>query len=169
MWVLKALEVLGRNPRAARGWGGGRARGPLAAAGLAAAGLIALAAPAARADANLKCTMTFTMKGWSAFYQTASGTGTIHCSDGRSMQVRLSAKGGGVTVGKSVESGHGEFSKVGSMSELLGSYASAQAHAGALNSAQVQVMTKGEVSLALSGKGRGWDLGFAFGELKIEQ
>lgn len=113
--------------------------------------------------------MAFTMKGWSAFYQTAEGRGTIHCSNGRSMQVKLSAKGGGVTVGKSVESGHGEFSNVDSMGDLLGSYASAQAHAGAINSAQVQVMTKGEVSLALSGKGHGWELGISFGELKIER
>ncbi|HTW37683.1 MAG TPA: hypothetical protein VMD49_03865 [Steroidobacteraceae bacterium] len=135
---------------------------------LAATSLLALAASPARAD-GLKCTMAFTMKGWSAFYQTAEGRGTIHCSNGRSMQVKLSAKGGGVTVGKSVESGHGEFSNVDSMSDLLGSYASAQAHAGAINSAQVQVMTKGEVSLALSGKGHGWELGISFGELKIER
>ncbi len=137
--------------------------------GLAAAASIALAAAPAHADADLKCTMTFTMKGWSIFYSTATGHGTVHCSNGRSMEVTLTAKGGGVTVGKSVESGHAEFSKVSSMSELLGSYASAQAHAGAVNSAAAQVMTKGEVSLALSAKGQGWELGFAFGELKIEQ
>lgn len=140
-----------------------------AVAGLVAVSVLALAAAPARADGGLKCTMTFTMKGWSAFYQTAQGHGTIHCSDGRSMAVKLAAKGGGVTVGKSVESGHGDFSPVGSIGDLLGNYASAQAHAGAINSAQVQVMTKGEVSLALSGKGHGWELGIAFGELKIER
>jgi hypothetical protein len=124
----------------------------------------------AHADANLKCTMSFTMKGWSAFYKTASGSGTIHCSNGQSLHVRLKATGGGLTVGKSViEDGHGEFSSVSSIDELLGAYASAEAHAGAVKSAQVQAMTKGEVSLALSGKGRGWDLGIAFGELKIER
>ncbi len=133
-----------------------------------AAVLIGLGASQSRAD-GLKCTLSFTMKGWSAFYQTANGRGTIRCSDGRSMSVRLEAKGGGVTVGKSVESGHGEFSPVGSIRDLLGSYADAQAHAGAVNSGQVQVMTKGEVSLALSGKGHGWELGIAFGELKIER
>jgi hypothetical protein len=53
------------------------------------------------------------------------------------------------------------------MSELLGSYAAGEAHAGAVKSAQAQVMTKGEVSLALSGTGRGWDLGIAFGKLTI--
>ena len=30
-------------------------------------------------------------------------------------------------------------------------------------------MTKGEVSLALSGKGHGWSLGVDLGELKIER
>jgi len=133
---------------------------------LAAVGLVA---PPARADANLKCSMTFTMKGWSAFYETAEGHGTVHCSDGSSMAVKLHATGGGVTVGKSVESGRGEFSRVSSIGDLLGSYVSAQAHAGALNSGQVQAMTKGEVSLALSAKGQGWELGIAFGELKIER
>lgn len=135
---------------------------------LSALALTGLGASEARAD-GLKCTMVFTMKGWSAFYARSSGEGTIRCSDGRSMRVRLIAKGGGPTVGKSVESGRGEFSPVASLTELLGSYAEAQAHAGAVNSGQVQVMTKGPVSLALSGKGHGWDLGVTFGELKIER
>ena len=113
--------------------------------------------------------MTFTMKGWSLFYQTATGEGTIHCSDGRSMAVKLVAKGGGITAGKYVETGRGEFSKVSSMDELLGSYARAQAGAGAVNSAQAQAMTKGEVSLALTARGQGWELGIAFGELRIER
>ena len=124
----------------------------------------------AHADATLKCTMTFTMKGWSAFYKTASGSGTIHCANGQSLHVKLKATGGGLTVGKSsIEDGHGEFSSVASVDELLGKYASAEAHAGAVKSVGAQAMTKGEVSLALSGKGRGWDLGIAFGALSIER
>ena len=120
------------------------------------------------AGAKVDCEMTFTMKGWSAFYKTASGEGVIKCDNGQSMNVKLSAKGGGLTVGKStIEDGHGKFSEVASMSELLGSYAAGEAHAGAVKSAQAQVMTKGEVSLALSGTGRGWDLGIAFGKLTI--
>lgn len=124
----------------------------------------------AQAAADVKCTMSFEMKGWSAFYKTASGTGTITCDNGQSMKVKLSAKGGGLTVGKSsIEDGHGEFSAVTGISETLGSYASAEAHAGAVQSAAGQVMTKGEVSLALSGKGRGFDLGIAFGKLTISR
>jgi hypothetical protein len=124
------------------------------------------ASPAA--NANVDCELTFTMKGWSAFYKTASGTGVIKCNKGQTMNVKLSAKGGGLTVGKStIEDGHGKFSAVNSMSELLGAYAAAEAHAGAVKSAKAQVMTKGEVSLALSGTGRCWDLGIAFGKLTI--
>lgn len=137
---------------------------------LAAAVLTGIGAP--RADAqvgHLKCTLNFTMKGWSLFYRRASGRGTIRCADGRSMDVRLFAEGGGLTVGKSVESGFGDFSDVSSIDDLLGSYVVAQAHAGAVNSAQGEVMTKGPVSLALSGKGHGWELGFSFGEFKIER
>ena len=135
------------------------------------AGACSLVAPTpAQAAANVKCTMTFTMSGWSAIYKTASGSGTVTCDNGQSMKVKLSAKGGGLTVGKSsIEDGHGEFSAVTGLPEILGSYASAEAHAGAVQSAGAQAMTKGEVSLALTGKGRGWDLGIAFGRLTISK
>src|SRR5688500_2462692 len=124
--------------------------------------------PASAASAGVRCTMKFTMQGWSAFYKTADGNGAITCSNGQSMKVKLSAKGGGLTVGKSsIENGRGKFSAVSGINELLGPYAAAEAHAGAVKSAKAQVMTKGEVSLALSGTGRGWDLGIAFGKLTI--
>jgi hypothetical protein len=129
----------------------------------------ALAAPAARA-AGTDCEMRFSMKGWSAFYKTAKGTGTIRCNNGQTMRVTLRAKGGGVTFGKSaIENGVGEFSGVHGIGEVLGTYVAAEAHAGAAKSAKAQVMTKGEVNLALSGKGRGWDLGVAFGKFVIER
>lgn len=121
------------------------------------------------AGAKVDCEMTFTMKGWSAFYKTASGTGEIKCSNGQSKSVKLTAKGGGLTFGKStIEDGKGTFSAVTGIEEVMGSYAAAEAHAGAVKSAKAQVMTKGEVSLALSGTGRGWDLGIAFGKLSIQ-
>jgi hypothetical protein len=125
--------------------------------------------PARAADHDLKCTMTFHLKTWSIIYKSAIGSGTIHCANGRSLHVKLSAKGGGLTAGKSVESGHGEFSPVSGIDEVLGGYAEAQAHAGAVDSVQAQVMTKGLVSLALTGKGHGWSLGIDFGELLIER
>ena len=108
------------------------------------------------------------MKGWSAFYKTAAGAGTVKCDNGHSRKVTLSAKGGGLTVGKSsIEEGHGEFSAIASVDELYGTYLAAEAHAGAVKSSGAQVMTKGEVSLALSGTGRGIDLGVAFGAFTI--
>jgi hypothetical protein len=118
---------------------------------------------------DTKCTMTFKMSGWSAFYKQANGTGHIKCSNGQSMNVKLRARGGGLTVGKStITDGKGEFTGIsGGISELLGSYVQAEAAAGAVNAAQANVMTKGEVSLALSGKGKGWELGIAFGKLQI--
>lgn len=126
------------------------------------------AVPLQAAEANVKCHMRFSMSGWSAFYKTSSGTGTITCSNGQSMSVSLKSEGGGLTVGKSsIEDGAGEFSAVTGINEILGSYASAEAHAGAVKSAKGQVLTKGEVSLALSGTGRGWDLGVAFGKFTI--
>ncbi|HVF34977.1 MAG TPA: hypothetical protein VND91_06605 [Candidatus Saccharimonadia bacterium] len=114
--------------------------------------------------------MRFSMKGWSAFYKTSSGTGTIRCNNGQTMAVKLRAKGGGITFGKSsIEDGRGEFSGVDGINEVLGTYVAAEAHAGASKSAKAQAMTKGEVSLALSGKGRGWDLGVSFGKFVIEK
>ena len=84
------------------------------------------------------------------------------------MSVGVSAKGGGITFGKStIENGRGEFSGVRDIGELLGSYAAAEAHAGAAKSSKAQAMTKGEVNLALAGTGRGWDIGIAFGKFTI--
>lgn len=128
-----------------------------------------VAGSAQAADGDLHCTLTFQTKTWSIIYKSATGFGTIHCSNGQSLRVKLSAKGGGLTAGKSEESGHGEFSPVGHIDDLLGGYAAAQAHAGAVNSVQAQVVTKGEVSLALTGKGHGWSLGVDLSELKIER
>src|SRR5262245_46830219 len=116
------------------------------------------------------CQMKFTMSGWSAFYKRADGTGHVTCNNGQSATVRLQARGGGLSAGKSsIENGHGEFSNVKDISEIFGNYASAEAHAGAVKSTKAQVVTKGEVTLALTGTGRGWDLGIAFGKFTIKK
>lgn len=120
--------------------------------------------------AGIDCHLKFTLSGWSAFYQRADGTGTVTCNNGQSIAVKLSARGGGLSVGKStIRDGKGSFSGVQSINDVLGKYGSAQAHAGAVKSAQAQVVTKGEVSLALSGTGDGWDLGVAFGKFTIKR
>jgi hypothetical protein len=135
---------------------------------LAVAGFCAIGGTAQAAAVD--CKLSFTMSGWSAFYKRADGTGTITCNNGQSMAVKLSARGGGLSAGKStIRNGVGEFSGVQKIDDVLGSYASAEAHAGAVKSAKGQVVTKGEISLALSGTGDGWDLGIAFGKFTIKR
>jgi hypothetical protein len=135
------------------------------AAALAAVVLIA-GIPASGAETN--CTMTFDLQGWSAFYKTASGSGRITCDDGQTAKVAINATGGGLTVGKSkVSDGHGKFSPVSGIADLYGAYAMAEAHAGMGPSSSAQAMTKGTVSLELTGKGQGVDVGFAFGKFTI--
>lgn len=139
----------------------------LAAAALL-AGLALLPSAAARAG-DISCSMTFQLSGWSVFYKTATGSGTVTCSNGQSMHVKLRAKGGGLTFGKTrIDHGIGKFTGVYSIADIKGHYANAEAHAGAEQSADAQVVTKGSVSLALSGRGKGWNLGIAFGAFIIE-
>ena len=133
----------------------------------AAAALLLAAAPASASD--IDCKLSFDLSGWSVFYKTSSGTGVVTCDNGQRLAVRISTKGGGISFGKSrIENGTGEFSGVDDIRDVLGSYATAEAHAGAVKSSKAQVMTKGEVSLALAGTGKGWDIGFAFGKFVIE-
>jgi hypothetical protein len=136
-------------------------------AALACGGLL-LGTPA-QAD-DISCTMNFQLSGWSVFYKTASGSGTVRCSNGQSLQVKLRAKGGGLTFGKTeITDGIGKFSGISNVRDVLGHYANAEAHAGVEDkAAAVQVLTKGNVSLALGGKGSGWNLGVAFGAFIIE-
>ena len=116
------------------------------------------------------CNMTYSVQGWSAFYKTAKGEGKITCDNGQSAAVEIKVTGGGVTFGKSkIIDGVGDFSDVTDINELFGSYAAAAAHAGVVKSSEAAVYTKGEVSLALAGTGRGFDLGIAFGKFEIKR
>jgi len=133
---------------------------------LAVIGVLAIGASSARAETN--CRMTFELKGWSAIYKTAHGNGRITCDNGQAASVRIDVKGGGLTFGKNeIRNGTGRFSGVRSIDAVYGSYASASAEAGAVRSAEAMALTKGEVSLALSGNGHGFDLGVAFEDFKI--
>ncbi|HBN54233.1 hypothetical protein CQ393_16870 [Stenotrophomonas sp. MYb238] len=133
---------------------------------LAAVGL----APSAHAAGNIDCELRFNLSGWSIFYKTATGNGTITCDNGASIPVKISAKGGGLTVGKStVSDGRGKFTGAYSLNDLIGTYGGAEVHAGASRSSNAQVVTKGDISLALAGTGRGWDLGVGFGKFVIER
>jgi hypothetical protein len=119
-------------------------------------------------DKLVECAMTFDLKSWSAFYKSSKGDGTITCDNGQTANVKIVAKGGGITFGKSdVIDGTGYFTGARRINELFGSYAQSEVHAGAGKSAAAQALTKGEISLVLSGTGRGVDLGFAFGKFTI--
>jgi len=121
-------------------------------------------------DAAVRCTMTFNLKGWSAFYKKSDGEGLVTCDNGQRSRLLIKVRGGGLTFGKSeIVEGRGEFSPVRSIDEVFGSYVAAEAHAGAVRSASAAVYTKGEVSLAVAGTGRGVDLGFAFGKMIIKR
>lgn len=120
--------------------------------------------------AAIDCELHFSMSGWSAFYKESNGEGTVTCDNGQTLAVRIVAKGGGLTFGKStIDDGLGKFTEVYNIRDVIGAYAAAEAHAGATKSASARVVTKGPISLALSGKGRGWDLGVAFGKFVISE
>lgn len=141
-----------------------------AAVGLALA-IAAVSAPTAQAaEANLDCTMKFSLTGWSAIYKHAEGTGVVTCENGQSMRVKIEAKGAGLTIGKAhIDDGKGEFTDVHKMSDILGTYAQGEATAAAGKSATAQVLTKGTVSLALAGTGEGVNLGISFGGFTISK
>lgn len=135
--------------------------------GLFAAALFLAAFPA---FAGTDCEIVFSLKGWSAFYKTAKGTGVITCDNGQKANVKISTKGGGITFGKSeIKDAVGEFSEVDDISDLFGGYGQAEAHAGAGKSSKAAVVTKGDISLAFAGTGKGVDVGFAFGNFWIEK
>jgi len=117
-----------------------------------------------------ECHMNFNLKGWSVFYKTAEGNGRVTCSNGQSANVKISFTGGGLSFGKmEILDGKGTFSDVLNIDEVFGGYVAAEAHAGAVKSAQASVYTKGEISLAMTGSGRGVNIGIDFGKLEISR
>ncbi|MBX3687916.1 hypothetical protein [Dokdonella sp.] len=143
--------------------------------GFAVATTLALAAstfsPVAQAQgADVECKLRFSLTGWAAIYKRADGKGTVTCDNGQSMNVKIKAKGGGLTFGKSrIDNGTGKFSGVRSIDDVLGTYAQGDASAAAGRAATAQVVTKGTVSLALAGTGEGVALGVSFGGFVIER
>ncbi|HEV2608547.1 MAG TPA: hypothetical protein VGT79_11265 [Xanthomonadaceae bacterium] len=132
---------------------------------------LAMAAPmrASAADAGLDCSLRYNLTGWSLIYKHTTGEGTVRCANGQTMHVHVSAKAVGITAGKwHIDDGKGSFTDVHRISDVLGSYAQASANAGVVKSAEAQVLTKGPVSLALSGGGEGVNLGVDVGEFTIK-
>jgi hypothetical protein len=122
------------------------------------------------AEATVKCDMTFTLSGWSLIYKHAEGQGVVSCSNGQHANVKITIVGGGLTAGKyHIDDGKGEISNVHSIADVYGDYAQAGAEAGVVKSAQAQVMTKGPVSLAITGTGQGVNLGISAGKFTISK
>ena len=137
-------------------------------------GVLAVAAEVvARDDFEPKmihCKLRYDLSGWSFFYKTMKGEGRITCDNGQSVDVLIKLNAGGFTAGRSeVVGGRGVFTEGRNLDELLGMYAHAGGHAGATKSASASVVSKGTVSLALAGEGRGVDLGITLGAFSIER
>ncbi|HET7662716.1 MAG TPA: hypothetical protein VFK31_03675 [Rhodanobacteraceae bacterium] len=119
---------------------------------------------------TINCKMDFTLTGWSVFYKSASGKGTVRCDNGQTMDVVLNAVGGGLTFGTyKINDGHGNFNGVTDINQIIGSYAKATAHAGAVKSSHAAVMTKNDVTLTLTGTGNGWNIGVGFEGFQIKR
>jgi hypothetical protein len=140
------------------------------ASALLALGSIALYPGHARAEssAELDCKLKFSLSTWSIVYKHSEGSGVVTCENGKSIRVKIIAKGAGLTVGKShIDDGTGRFSDIHRISDVLGNYAQAEAHVGVVKSGTAQVLTKGTVSLALAGAGEGVDLGVDVGQFTL--
>ncbi len=122
----------------------------------------------AQAVEYMTCHLRYQLEGWSFLYKDYRGSGMITCENGQSAQVRVLSRGGGLTIGKSeIDDGTGVVTTVRDISEVYGDYVYLDTHAGLTRSAEVVVMTKGEVSLALTGLGRGVDIGASIGVFSI--
>jgi hypothetical protein len=132
---------------------------------------LTLGLPSAQAtEANLDCKLKFSLTGWSLVYKRAEGSGVVTCENGKSLPVKITANGGGLTVGKThIDNGTGKFTDVRKIEDVLGTYAQGDASIAAGKAGTAQVLTKGTVSLALAGAGEGIDIGVSFGGFTIER
>lgn len=134
------------------------------------AGALCVSTHASAKEADLDCKLRFSLTGWSLIYKHAEGHGVVTCANGQSMHVKIESKGGGLTAGKShIDNGTGRFTDVHRMEDVLGTYAKADASAGALKAGTAQVLSKGTVSLALAGAGEGVELGVSIGNFVISK
>ena len=149
---------------------GGKKLAVLMSAALLGAASFAVASTASAAQPDLDCKLTFSLKGWSVIYKHADGSGRVTCANGASMPVHIRVRGGGLTAGKwRINDGDGTFTDVYKISDVLGNYAAASADIGAVKSGTAQVLSKGTVSLALSGVGQGFDLGISGSKFTISR
>jgi hypothetical protein len=114
------------------------------------------------------CNMTYKLEGFSLAYRQYDGFGEVTCVNGQKASVKLSSKSIGFTIGYSSIEGEGYFTEVKNIDEILGNYISLGNHFGINRSIDRQVLTSGEISLMLIGRGHGYDIGFTIGDLSIK-
>jgi hypothetical protein len=113
---------------------------------------------------EVSCTLHYNLSGGGAFYKHSTGSGEVTCSNGQRLAVNIESKAGGLTFGhSSIVDGVGKFTGVTDIHDVIGGYATGEANAAAGDASAAQVVTKGSISLALSGKGKGHELGVSFG------
>lgn len=128
-----------------------------------------LSCSAAASSQMTQCTLTYRMQGWSFVYRVYKGSGSVRCRNGERANVTVVSHGVGASLGRSeINQGRGVISDVRNLDEVFGTYVYLDGHAGAAKSVEARTMTKGLVSLALSGLGRGFDLGVTIGAFTIK-
>lgn len=137
---------------------------------IATAALLLAPAFACAQAAELECTLHYDMSGGGAFYKHSTGSGEVTCGNGQTLAVSIESKGGGLTFGHSdIKDGTGKFTGVHDIHDIIGGYATAEANSGSGETSKAQVVTKGSISLALTGKGTGRTLGVSFGSFIISE
>ena len=135
--------------------------------GLAVSSLFLMSFSAAHAE---ECDLKYTLKGWAAFYKTYNGTGTVSCPSGKKANVVLSLKAGGFTFGAyKVTDGKGKIRGVKNIDDIYGSSFMMDGDAGFIKSVEGRWVPRGARTVTLSGKGTGYDIGWALGSFKISR
>ena len=138
---------------------------------LLATGGVAAQEPADGATAReMTCRMEFSLHSWAVVVKHVGGEGTVTCSDGQTMNVKLDANGAGLTIGKAkIAKGTAKFTGMTSIHDVLGSYVGLDSTT-AVNKVggSGQAFTNGPVSMVLYGKSQGVSLGTAIEGLTIK-
>ena len=115
-----------------------------------------------------ECAIKYTIKGWAAFYKTYKGTGTVSCPSGKSAKVNLSLTGGGFTFGAyEITNGIGKVRGIEKIDDIYGGSFMVDGDAGFGKSVEGRWVPRGSRTVTLSGKGTGYNLGWAMGSFRI--
>jgi len=117
-----------------------------------------------------KCTLSYTMTGWAAFFKSYKGEGTVSCPSGLSAKVNISYTGGGITFGSyEITEGKGTLFNIKSADDIYSSAFAIDGDAGFGKAIEGRWTARGSRSLVVSGKGRGYNVGWSMGNFKISK